>query len=58
MPIVFVLFTIALVVAAFDVWRRSYWGIGRRIHFTLIVIAAVAVSLFFAQWNLLGWRFG
>jgi len=58
MPILFVLLTIALVIAAIDVWRRSYWGVGRRIHFTLIVIAAVAVSLFFAQWNMLGWRFG
>ena len=58
MPILFVLLTIALVIAAIEMWRRSYWGAGRRIHFTLIVIAAVAVSLFFAQWNLLGWRFG
>jgi CubicO group peptidase (beta-lactamase class C family) len=58
MPILFVFLTVALVIAAIGAWRHSYWGIGRRIHFTLIVIAAVAVSLFFAQWNLLGWRFG
>ncbi|MBK5188622.1 MAG: beta-lactamase family protein [Gemmatimonadaceae bacterium] len=58
MPILFVLLTLALVFAAIGAWRHAYWGAGRRIHFTLIVIAAVAVSLFFAQWNMLGWRFG
>ncbi len=58
MPIVLVLLTIVLVITAVEVWRRGYWGTGRRVHFTLIAIAAVAVCLFFNQWNLLGWRFG
>lgn len=58
MPLVFVLLTILLIAAAIQVWRRSYWGAGRRVHFTLIMLAAVVVCLFFNQWNLLGWRFG
>ena len=58
MPIIFVLLTIALIIAAIRVWRRDYWRLTRRVQFTLVVSAAVAVSLFFAQWNLLGWRFG
>lgn len=58
MPIIFVLLTLLLIVAAVQVWRRSYWGAGRRVHFTLIALAAVVVCLFFNQWNLLGWRFG
>jgi hypothetical protein len=58
MPVVFVLLTLALLVAAFRVWGRSYWRVGRRVQFTIIVLAAVVVSLFFANWNLLGWRFG
>lgn len=58
MPIIFVLLTISLIVAAVQMWRGSYWGPGRRIHFTLVTLAAICVCLFFVQWNLLGWRFG
>lgn len=58
MPIIFVLSTILLIVAAIQMWRGSYWGPGRRIHFTLVTLAAISVCLFFVQWNLLGWRFG
>jgi CubicO group peptidase (beta-lactamase class C family) len=58
MPLVLVLLTILLIVTAVSVWRRGYWSAGRRVHFTLITIAAIAVCLFFNQWNLLGWRFG
>ena len=58
MPIIFVLVTIALILAAIQLWRRSYWGAGRRIYFTLITLGAIVVSLFFAHFNLLGWRFG
>ncbi|HKV51800.1 MAG TPA: serine hydrolase domain-containing protein [Gemmatimonadaceae bacterium] len=58
MPIVFVLLTLALLWALVRVWQRSHWRVGRRIQFTTFVLAAVFVSLFFANWNLLGWRFG
>jgi CubicO group peptidase (beta-lactamase class C family) len=58
LPIIFVLATIALLVATINVWRRSWWSVGRRTQFTIVVLACVAVSLFFANWNLLGWRFG
>jgi len=58
MPIVFVVLTIALLVAVVRVWQRSHWRIGRRVQYTMFVLAAVTVSLFFANWNLLGWRFG
>lgn len=58
LPIVFVLLTIALIVAVFLAWRRGYWRVGRRVQLTVVVLAAIAVSLFFVNWNLLGWRFG
>jgi len=58
MPIIFVLLTIALLVAVVRVWQRAHWRVWQRVEFTAFVIAAVAVSLFFANWNLLGWRFG
>jgi len=58
MPLILVLLTIFLIISAITVWRRGYWTGGRRVHFTLITIAAIAICLFFNQWNLLGWRFG
>jgi len=58
MPIVFVVLTIALVVAAVPVWSRPHWRFWQRVRFTTFVLAAVDVSLFFENWNLLGWRFG
>ena len=58
MPIVFVLLTILLVVALVQAWRGAYWTTGRRVRFTILVLAAVIVCAFFNIWNLLGWRFG
>jgi cation transport ATPase len=58
MPIIFVLLTILLIIAGVRVWRSDYWRTMRRVQYTIIVLSAVAISLFFATWNLLGWRFG
>jgi CubicO group peptidase (beta-lactamase class C family) len=38
-------------------WKRSYWGIATRVHYTLVTVAAVAFVWFLNYWNLLGWRF-
>ena len=58
LPIVFVLLTLLLLAALVQAWRGGFWSTGRRVRFTLLVLAAVAVCLFFNTWNLLGWRFG
>jgi CubicO group peptidase (beta-lactamase class C family) len=58
LPIVFVLLTILLLVALVQAWRGGYWSTGRRVRFTILVLAAVSVCFFFNIWNLLGWRFG
>ena len=58
MPLIFVVLTMLLLIGAVQVLRARYWTTGRRVHFTLVTLAAVIVSLFFNQWNLLGWRFG
>ena len=58
MPIIFVLLTILLIIAGVRVWRSDYWRLARRVQYTLVVLSAIAISLFFATWNLLGWRFG
>ena len=38
-------------------WKRSYWGIAARVHYTLVTVAALAFVWFLNYWNLLGWRF-
>ncbi|MBE1556605.1 serine hydrolase domain-containing protein [Sporosarcina limicola] len=58
MPIIFVGLTIALLLCTFQVWKNKYWTVFKRVYYTLIVLGAVALSLFFYHWNLLGWQFG
>ncbi len=58
LPVIFVVLTVLLVIAAVQVWRHRYWTVGRRVHFSLVAAAAVIVCLFFNQWNILGWHFG
>ena len=38
-------------------WKRRYWGIATRVHYTLVTVAAVAFVWFLNYWNLLGWQF-
>src|SRR5215217_1198754 len=38
-------------------WKKSYWSIAARVHYTLVTVAAVAFVWFLNYWNLLGWRF-
>ena len=59
MPVGFVVLTVLLVANAVLVWRRGYWGgLGRRVHYSLVTVAALMVCWFFYQWNILGWQFG
>ncbi|MGO4346447.1 serine hydrolase domain-containing protein [Paenibacillus sp. MCAF9] len=58
MPILLVGFTLAMIVMSVLAWKNSYWTVLRRVHYSLIMLAAVALSLFFYHWNLLGWHFG
>jgi CubicO group peptidase (beta-lactamase class C family) len=38
-------------------WGKKYWTGCKRLHYTLIIIAALAFLWFLNYWNLLGWRF-
>lgn len=35
-------------------WRRAYWSLGWRLHYTLFTVAALAWMLFIVHYNLLG----
>ena len=49
--------TVGALVYGVLAWKRGYWGIATRVHYTLVTIAAVAFVWFLNYWNLLGWRF-
>ncbi len=58
MPIILVGLTAAIVAYSVMAWKNKYWTVLKRVHFTLVAISAVVMSLFFYHWNLLGWQFG
>ena len=57
-PVVFVLLTAALLFMAVQAWRARFWTIGRRVVYSLVALSATVLSIFFYQWNVLGWQFG
>jgi hypothetical protein len=54
LPNIAVLLAIGMVWCAVKCWQDAYWRLGRRIHFTLVTLAAVYMSWFFYYWNMLG----
>jgi CubicO group peptidase (beta-lactamase class C family) len=49
--------TVGALIYSVLAWKRSYWGIATRVHYTLVTVAALAFVWFLNYWNLLGWRF-
>jgi CubicO group peptidase (beta-lactamase class C family) len=49
--------TVGALIYGLLAWKRSYWGIAARVHYTLVTVAAVAFVWFLNYWNFLGWRF-
>jgi len=49
--------TVGALVYGVVAWKRGYWGIATRVHYTLVTVLAVAFVWFLNYWNLLGWRF-
>ncbi len=64
-PILTTLFALALVSAVLTVgvvvstilaWWGHFWSTGRRVHYTLVALAALAFAVELVYWNLLGIR--
>ena len=49
--------TVGALIYSVLAWKRGYWGIAARVHYTLVTVAALAFVWFLNFWNLLGWRF-
>jgi hypothetical protein len=48
--------TVVAVAGTALAWRRSYWGVIGRAHYTLVTLGALAFIGFLNYWNLLGFR--
>ncbi|OMF07417.1 hypothetical protein BK127_29300 [Paenibacillus sp. FSL H7-0331] len=58
MPIILVGMTVAILALSVIAWKNQYWTVLKRVHYTLVALSAVVMSLFYYHWNLLGWQFG
>jgi CubicO group peptidase (beta-lactamase class C family) len=56
-PLAAAALTAASVVCMISVWKNRSWSVFGRLHYTLVVIAAVVFIFFLNHWNLLGFRF-
>jgi amino acid transporter len=54
-PILMIALTIGSIVFTVLAWKRRYWRVAGRIHYTLLTVGAVALCWFFYNWNQLGW---
>jgi len=50
------LLTTGIVAGVWLAWRRRYWSVLGRAHYTLLALGALAFSWFLSYWNLLGFR--
>ncbi len=56
LPVLAVLLAAATLPAAWFAWRRGYWSLPARLHYSAVVLGLLAFALLLNQWNLLGWR--
>jgi CubicO group peptidase (beta-lactamase class C family) len=48
--------TVGVVISTILAWWGRFWSAGRRIHYTLVALAALALAWELVYWNLLGFR--
>jgi hypothetical protein len=56
LALVSVVLTVGVVVLAIPVWWGRFWSLRRRVHYSLVALAALALTWQLAYWNLLGFR--
>jgi CubicO group peptidase (beta-lactamase class C family) len=51
------LLAVALALLALLSWTGRWWGLVRRIHFSLFAVAMLALTWFYVHWNILGFKY-
>jgi CubicO group peptidase (beta-lactamase class C family) len=49
-----VLLALATVVFTYFAWKKGYWSLGWRIHYTLVTLAAVSIVWWYFNWHVIG----
>jgi hypothetical protein len=57
LPLLTTILTVALLFCSLQVWKRGYWSLMARAHYSLIALAALVFIPFLNYWNLLGFKF-
>ena len=58
LPVCSAVCTLPLPFLAVAAWRQRWWGVWRRLHFTLTTVAAMVFLAVLNYWNFLGFHFG
>jgi hypothetical protein len=58
LPLLAVPLTLAAVLFALLIWKRSVWPLPQKLHYTATLLGALAFLWVLNYWNLLGYRFG
>jgi len=56
-PIVGAVLGIGVLIFAILAWKKKYWTIYGRLHYSLILLSGVVFLWLLNYWNLLGWKF-
>ena len=57
LPLVAAVMTIGTIGFTVLAWKKCYWGVAGRVHYTLVTLASLGFMWFLNYWNLLGFRF-
>jgi hypothetical protein len=57
LPLLSAVLTFTLVVYTVLAWRKHFWSLLGRIHYSLVTLAALAFLWFLNYWDLFGFRF-
>jgi hypothetical protein len=57
LPLLTTPLALGLVYFTWQAWKVNYWSIARRVHYTIITVAALGLIVWANYWNLLGFRF-
>jgi len=56
LPILTSVMSIALLVCTILAWKRRYWSVVGRVHYSVVTLAALAFVWLADYWNLVGFR--
>lgn len=57
LPIMGTILTLTLPAMTFISWKKRFWSIVTRLHYSLVMVVALGFISFLHYWNLLGFRF-